>query len=84
MTFDEKSTRTFAEQRDRDAAPFFAGRAEEIGRFEQALDEKTSHPGGQAVFRIYKVRPGAARRRCSSVSRRSSRTPHSCPSAART
>lgn len=57
MAFDEDLARAFAHERDRDVAPFFAGRAAEIASFERALRFARRHPGAPAEFRVYQGAP---------------------------
>ncbi len=60
MTFDRRLANELLERRDRDTAPYFAGREDEIQRFDAALRE--SELGGkQAVFRIYQGAPGCGK-----------------------
>jgi len=61
MAFDRRKTEELSTHRDRDATPFFAGRADEIDRFDRALTELDSQPGEQAVFRIYQGAPGCGK-----------------------
>ena len=61
MAFDRRKTDEFSTHRDRDATPFFAGRANEIDQFDRALTELASQPGEQAVFRIYQGAPGCGK-----------------------
>ena len=61
MGFDPRRAYEFSILRDRDAAPFFTGRGEEIRRFDQAIDELDVQPGEQAVFRIYQGAPGCGK-----------------------
>lgn len=61
MTFDRRKTDELSTHRDRDATPFFAGRANEIDQFDRALTELGSQPGEQAVFRIYQGAPGCGK-----------------------
>lgn len=61
MAFDRRRTDELSTHRDRDATPFFAGRANEIDRFRRALTELRSQPGQQAVFRVYQGAPGCGK-----------------------
>ena len=61
MAFDQRKTDELSTHRDRDATPFFAGRADEIDQFGRALTELGSQPGEQAVFRIYQGAPGCGK-----------------------
>ena len=61
MAFDRRITEELSTHRDRDATPFFAGRADEIDQFDRALTELGSQPGEQAVFRIYQGAPGCGK-----------------------
>ena len=60
MTFNDELAQELLERRDRDTAPFFAGRHDEIRRFDAALRE-SEHGGEQAVFRIYQGAPGCGK-----------------------
>ena len=59
MTFDSDFAKEIINQGDRDVAPFFAGREEEIARFDSALRE--SFGKRQAVFRIFQGAPGCGK-----------------------
>ncbi|MDE0192980.1 MAG: hypothetical protein OXQ90_16625 [Gammaproteobacteria bacterium] len=61
MAFNRQKTDELSTHRDRDATPFFAGRADEIDQFDRALTELVSQPGDQAVFRIYQGAPGCGK-----------------------
>ena len=61
MAFNRQKTDELSTHRDRDATPFFAGRANEIDQFNRALTELGSQPGEQAVFRIYQGAPGCGK-----------------------
>lgn len=63
MAFDHELARKLLRRRDRDSAPFFAGRREEIRRFDDALHELDDCDGldTQAVFRVYQGAPGCGK-----------------------
>ncbi len=60
MTFNAELAEQLLQRRDRDTAPFFAGRHDEIRRFDAALRE-SEHGGEQAVFRVYQGAPGCGK-----------------------
>lgn len=59
MTFDHQRARELLDLADRDTAPFFAGRADEIDRFGSAL--RAAGMKEEAVFRIYQGAPGCGK-----------------------
>ena len=59
MTFDRDLAVQVAKSRDRDTAPFFAGRRAEIEAFDDAVDEAGRYT--QATFRIYEGAPGCGK-----------------------
>lgn len=59
MGFDRELASELLDERDRDTARFFAGRGEEIQRFDAAVRE--SRRSKQAVFRIYQGAPGCGK-----------------------
>ena len=59
MAFDRELADQLLEERDRDTARFFAGRDDEIRRFDAAVRESGSSK--QAVFRIYQGAPGCGK-----------------------
>ena len=59
MPFDSKRAIEIANRDDRDTAPFFAGRKEEITAFDIAVKNAATKP--QAVFRIYQGPPGCGK-----------------------
>ncbi len=58
MAFDRETAQKL-KFRERDVAPFFAGRKSEIAAFEEALE--TSKESTQAIFRIYQGPPGCGK-----------------------
>ena len=60
MAFNVELAQELLQRRDRDTAPFFAGRHDEIRQFDEALRE-SEHGGEQAVFRIYQGPPGCGK-----------------------
>ena len=60
MAFNAELAQELLLRRDRDTAPFFAGRRDEIRQFDAALRE-SEHGGEQAVFRIYQGAPGCGK-----------------------
>lgn len=60
MAFNIQLAQELLQRRDRDTAPFFAGRQDEIRKFDAALRE-SEHGGEQAVFRIYQGAPGCGK-----------------------
>lgn len=64
MTFDSERAHDFVAIRDRDLAPFFAGRDDEIAQFDLALKEAevlSARNLNAAVFRIYQGAPGCGK-----------------------
>ena len=64
MTFDAQCASDFVAIRDRDLAPFFAGRNDEIVQFDHALKEAevlSARNLNAAVFRIYQGAPGCGK-----------------------
>ena len=59
MVFNEALAKELLEDRDRDHARFFAGRDEEIRRFDAAVRE--AGRSEQAVFRVYQGAPGSGK-----------------------
>ena len=59
MPFDSKRAIEIANREDRDTAPFFSGRKEEITAFDIAVKNAAAKP--QAVFRIYQGAPGCGK-----------------------
>lgn len=59
MAFDSEQAKRIIDQGDRDVAPFFAGREQEIARFDSALREAAYKD--QAVFRIFQGAPGCGK-----------------------
>ena len=59
MTFNHELAVELLDDRDRDTARFFAGRDEEIRRFDAAVRE--ARRSRQAVFRIYQGAPGCGK-----------------------
>ena len=59
MAFNEALAKELLEDRDRDHARFFAGRDEEIRRFDAAVRE--AGRSEQAVFRVYQGAPGSGK-----------------------
>lgn len=59
MTFNRELAAELLEDRDRDTARFFAGRDDEIQRFDAAVRE--AGRSKQAVFRIYQGAPGCGK-----------------------
>ena len=59
QTFNEELAQRITERLDRDAAPFFAGRAREIESFETAL--RNASESTAAVFCIYQGPPGCGK-----------------------
>ena len=59
MTFNRELADELLEDRDRDTARFFAGRDDEIQRFDAAIRE--AHRSKQTVFRIYQGAPGCGK-----------------------
>ena len=59
MAFDRELADELLEERDRDTARFFAGRNDEIRRFDAAVRESGSSK--QVVFRIYQGAPGCGK-----------------------
>ena len=57
--FDSKLAQRIAERHDRDAAPYFSGRAKEIEAFEVAV--RNAGEDTAAVFRIYQGAPGCGK-----------------------
>ena len=60
MTFDHRRTYEIAYSRDRDIAPFFAGRTREVEAFDRALD-LLDPDARAATFRIYQGAPGCGK-----------------------
>ena len=60
MTFNAELAEELLQRRDRDTAPFFAGRRDEIRQFDAALRE-SERGGEQAVFRVYQGAPGCGK-----------------------
>lgn len=56
--FDKQAALDFSTMEDRDKAPFFAGRDDEIRRFDDALRNAGS---GASVFRVYQGAPGCGK-----------------------
>ena len=61
MAFDRQQAYELSIHRDRDVAPFFAGRDKEIRRFDDALREARTSRGNQAVFCGYQGPPGCGK-----------------------
>ena len=61
MGFDSDQTRKFIDLGDRDIAPFFAGRAAEIGHFESAFNTLDWEQKRAAAFRIFQGAPGCGK-----------------------
>lgn len=63
MAFDRELARDLSDRKDRDTAPFFAGRRDEIQRFDSAINEMVKHDprDRRAVFRIYQGAPGCGK-----------------------
>ncbi|MDE0422174.1 MAG: ATP-binding protein [Gammaproteobacteria bacterium] len=61
MAFDRQRAYEFSIHRDRDVAPFFAGRGKELRRFDDALRETYTSRGNQAVFCGYQGPPGCGK-----------------------
>ena len=63
MAFDHDLAQSLLRKRDRDTAPFFAGRVAEIRRFEDALIELEERPANDpaATFLIYQGAPGCGK-----------------------
>ena len=59
--FDREQTSKLLRLRDRDATPFFAGRANEIDHYVGAFEELDYQPGEEAVFRIFQGAPGSGK-----------------------
>ena len=61
--FDHQRARRLLRRRDRDAAPFFAGRRDEIRRFDDALEELEDRDeyDERAAFRVYQGAPGCGK-----------------------
>lgn len=59
LPFDRDLAAQTAKSRDRDSAPFFAGRKAEIRAFDDAVDEAGRYE--QAAFRIYEGAPGSGK-----------------------
>lgn len=59
MTFDHQRARELLDLADRDTAPFFTGRADEIERFRGAL--RAAGMKEEAVFRVYQGAPGCGK-----------------------
>ncbi|MDE0420545.1 MAG: hypothetical protein OXK76_06610 [Gammaproteobacteria bacterium] len=56
--FDKQAALDFSTMEDRDLAPFFAGRDDEIRRFDEALRNAKR---GASVFRVYQGAPGCGK-----------------------
>ena len=63
MPFDHELAQQLMRRKDRDTAPFFAGRVDEIRRFDDALRALEDFDGldARAVFRIYQGAPGCGK-----------------------
>ena len=63
MAFDHDLAQSLLRKRDRDTAPFFAGRSAEIHRFDDALIELEERPANDpaATFLIYQGAPGCGK-----------------------
>lgn len=73
MPFDAEAARLYSISDDRDEAPFFAGRDEEIWRFRDAL-AITDRKESATVFRIYQGAPhGASSNRLSACTQQRGR-----------
>ena len=61
MTFDREAANRVVDRDDRDIAPFFAGRSEEIDAFARTLRAASRQEKPQALFRIFQGPPGCGK-----------------------